>query len=276
MSALLDRALNLYSLTAFNVVIIMLALTTGGGMYFITTGLIHLVALLFIVMAVLRIFYHAYTYDPILEKLVHASFFALLVFAGSHITEYASMMFFNEYQDSVFANVANFYLISTLAIIAGATYFSGINHKTYAVLLRKASFVLIASLLLFSLYLFMNDKAISLEMEDAAPYLYAVGIVIAGVLAVVEVNKVKRLTPIMVGFTTYLLGALVLILVAILPYIFYDALASIGIPEYGSLYISHFLFYAALSLFILAFKELAPLGGVYEDLRRIDIHNNNS
>ncbi|MFA6519523.1 MAG: hypothetical protein WCT41_01715 [Candidatus Paceibacterota bacterium] len=267
-----DRFLNAYSLLIINLLIIVLALTVGGGLYFFETGLIHLIALIFIALAVLRIIYHHYTYDPILEKFVHASLFALIVFAGSHIIEYISMMFLNRYQDAVFANVGNFYLIGTFSIIIGATYFSGINHRTYASFLRMLSYAFIAGFFLFSVFLFANDRAIGLEVEDPAPFLYALMLVIAGVLAVIEIVKIRRLTPIMHGFTTYLLGGLVLLLIAILPNIFYDFLAIAGVPSYMSIYSSHFLFYAALSLFFLAFKKLSYMGGVYEDLKAVDVH----
>lgn len=270
MANTLDRLFNAYSLALINIVIIALALTTGGGLFFFETGLVHLIALIFIALAVLRILYHHYTYDPILEKFVRASSFALLVFAGSHIIEYVSMMFLNRYQDSVFANVANFYLISTFLIIIGATYFSSIDYKRYSSYLRKMSYVFVFALFLFSLYLFTNDKAVVLDAQHAAPFLYAFMLLIAGALAAIEIMKIRRLTPIMRGFTTYLLGALILILIAILPNIFYDPLADAGIPTYMSLYISHFVFYAALSLFFLAFRQLSHLGGVYEDLKRID------
>lgn len=266
-----DRFLNGYSLLIINIVIIALTLTVGEGLFFFETGLIHLIALIFIALAVLRIIYHHYTYDPILEKFVHASLFALIVFAGSHIIEYASMMFLDRYEDSIFANVANFYLIGTLSITVGATYFSGINHLSYAARLRKISIALIAALLAFSIFLLATDgRAISLETEDPAPYIYALFLIIAGVLAVIEIMKIRHLTPIMRGFTAYLLGGLILILVAILPNIFYELLEPFGIPNYASIYMSHFMFYGALSLFFLAFKKLSYMGGVYEDLKAID------
>ncbi|MDD3531533.1 MAG: hypothetical protein PHV99_03035 [Candidatus Pacebacteria bacterium] len=268
----LDRIFNGYSLLSINIVIIVLALTVGGGLYFFETGLIHLIALLFIALALLRMFYHHYTYDPILEKFVHASLFALLVFAGSHVIEYVSMMFLNRYVDAVFENVANFYLISTFAIIAGATHFSSINHKTYSSFLRKFSYAVIVGLFLLALFLLANDRAILLDTASGTSYAYAGMLAIAGALTSIEILRIRRLTPIMHGFTTYLLGALFTILVAILPNIFYEALGDAGVPSYVSIYASHFLFYAALSLFFLAFKKMAYLGGVYEDLKALDVN----
>lgn len=268
---ILDKHFNIYSLAGINAVVITLTLTAGNGLLFIETGLIHLIAIVFIVLAILRILYHRYTYDPILEKFIHASSFALLVFAGSHIIEYVSMMFLNRYQDAVFANVANFYLISTFSIIIGATYFTSIDYKKYSPFLRRLSYIVIAGFFLFSVFLFMNDKAISLDTEHLAPFLYAFALLVACAFSVSEIIKIRRLTPIMLGFTAYLSGALILIIVAILPNIFYEALADIGIPSYMSVYLSHFIFYAALSLFFLAFKHLSHLGGVYDELQANNI-----
>lgn len=269
MADTLDKVVNGYLLIAINAAVVVLVLTTGGGLYFLETGLIHLIALVFIALAVLRIFFHHYTYDPILEKFLRANVFALLIFAGSHIIEYVSTMLFDTYEDAVFANVANFYLIGIFSIIAGATFFSGIYHKSYAFFLRWSSYAIICSLLLFSAYLFTHDNAISFEMNRVAPYLYAFAILIAGVLAAIEIYKIRRLTPIMRGFTTYLLWALLLVLAAIVPNIFYDAMPAIGVSASLSIYISHFIFYAALSILFLAFKEFSHLGGLYEDVQRI-------
>ena len=55
MANTLDRFLNAYSLFIINLIIIGLALTVGGGLYFFETSLIHLIALIFIALAVLRI-----------------------------------------------------------------------------------------------------------------------------------------------------------------------------------------------------------------------------
>lgn len=271
MANTLDRLFNTYSLVVINLGIIALALTMEGGQFFFRTGLIHLIALIFIGLAVLRILYHHYTYDPILEKFVHAALFALIVFAGSHIIEYTSMMLLDRYEDSVFANVANFYLIGILSVTAGATHFSSINHLGYAAFLRRLSYALIAALLVFSVFLLATDgRAVSLEADAAGPYVYALLLAVAGALAVIEIVKIRRLTPVMRGFTAYLLAGLVTILVAVLPNIFYELLEPLGIPSHASVYISHFLFYAALSLFFLAFEKLSYMGGVYEDLKAID------
>lgn len=269
MADALDHIFNGYALIAINVLIVVLALTVGNGIYFLETGLIHLIALVFIGLAVLRIFFRHDTYDPVLEKFVRASLFALLIFAGSHIVEYVSMMVLTSYQDTVFANVANFYLIGIFSLIAGATYFSGFTHKTYAFYLRQSAYVCIGVLFLFSLYLSLYDSAISLEPDGAPPYLYAALILAAGTLAAIEIYKIRRLTHIMRGFTAYLLGALLLILAAILPNIFYDAFPAVGFPGVTSIYVSHFIFYAALSLLFLSFKKVSHLGGLYEDVQRV-------
>ena len=121
--SLLDRMFNPFSLILINILVIIAAEFTGGGMFFMNTGLIHGVAILFIILAVSRIFFHYYTYDPFFEKIVHGVLGASIIFAASHIYEYASMNIYHTYKDSTFINAINFYLIGFMLIIIGTESF---------------------------------------------------------------------------------------------------------------------------------------------------------
>ena len=270
MKLALDKIFNLYSLIAINIAIIILTLTVGGGKFFYESGLIHAIAILFIILAVSRAFGHYYTYDPILEKFFHASLVALAVFAASHLVEFFSIEVLKEYKDATFAEVANLYLVSLLFIIIGAEFFLKIRHS-WAVIIQKISGVAIFILLAFSAALLINDRLVSLEPERPTPYIYAGLIFIVGLTAIVEVLKIKQLVSITRSFTNYLSAAIVLIIFAAVPNIFYELLEKgFGIAEYKIVYFSHFAFYAALSLLFLAFGKLSFLGGVYEDLKKLE------
>lgn len=265
----LDKIFNPFTFLIINLTIIILALTIGGGRLFFDTGIIHIIAVFFILLSAFRIVMHYYTYDPVLEKFVHAVLAAMAIFAISHIVEFASLMIFKHYEDSVFINVANFYLISLFVVISGASHFLEISYPR-AKLLRNISMAIISALAVFVAVIFYNQKLISLEPNVMVPYIYTAFAIIAGILATITAFRVKKLTPIAIGFSNYLMAAIILIVLAIVPNVLYEFIIdTFGVAEFRIIYISHFAFYAALSLFFLAFRKLSYLGGVFEDLKKI-------
>jgi hypothetical protein len=65
-------------------------------------------------------------------------------------------------------------------------------------------------------------------------------------------------------FSLYIAISFALIAAAALQYVLYEALEDAGLPVLQIIYVSHFFFYAALSLLFLSFPKLARLGGIYE------------
>lgn len=127
MSEKLDKFFTPRSLLIINAAIILFSETMGN--LFLETGTIHFIAVLFIILAVSRIFIHYYTFDPVLEKFIHASSLALLFFAGSHFMEFLGYKLLNLPEDALFANVVNFYLISILFVIIGTELFLRIYYR---------------------------------------------------------------------------------------------------------------------------------------------------
>ncbi len=266
----LDRVFNFYSLFLINEIIIIAALTVENGIFFFRTGLIHGIAILFIGLAVSRVFFRYYTYDPILEKFIHASLFAMAVFAVSHVIEFVSMMVFKAYGDTVFANVANLYLIGILSMIIGSGHFVKHKYPVYTKVLKWFSFASIFILIALSLSFLLIYSHISLDPDGFLPYAYAVVLLLVGTLAIIEITKIKKLTDIAKGFGNYLTAAVALILLSALINIFYEvSLSFFGVAENVSIYIGHFVFYAALSLFFLSYQKFSYLEeiGVYKGIK---------
>lgn len=263
----LDTYLNPYTLAILNVLIIVVTLTVGHGEFFIQTGLVHIIALLFIALAVSRIFFHYNTHDPILEKYVHATMLAMGVFAMSHIVEFVSFVVLKQYQDAVFVNVTNFYLISMLIITIGAQQFVQYRHPIYSMWLRCAGLLGILALSVTTIAILVNDTLVSLEPDEAAPYIYLGLLIICTFLALRETAHIGRFTSVAKKFAGYITAAVALIFLATLPNIFYEVLEkTFNASETFSVYASHFTFYAALSLFFLAFRSFAHLGGIYKEI----------
>ncbi len=263
----LDKIFNPYSLLVINIVVIALSLTIGGGFFFHESGLIHLITIFFLVLAILRIFSYYYTYDPILEKFVLMSLISLITFSIAHLIMFISLDILHKHGYAVIVNLVNFYLISLIILIIGTEYFSKINYKLSSFLIKTLPIVIII-LLITTIIFFVNDQMVSLKIGSLMPYIYTALILIVGLLAIMEVSKIKKLTAVAVGFVNYLTGAIIFIIASTLIFILHSFIASFGIPEYQVSYFSHFTFYAALSLVFLAFTKLSYLGGLYEELRK--------
>lgn len=269
MKSTLDKIFNPYSLAVINVIIILLAEFAGGGRLFFNSGLIHLIAVLFIVLSVARIFVRYYTFDPILERFLYASLAAFIVFTVSHIVEYTSMMVFHIYQDATFANVVNFYLISILTLAVGAELFLKVYHGRGARLIMLLSGIIAAIFVLIAAFL-INPNLISLEPDSWMPYTYALALLGAGFYGIFKMLQIRKLVTIAVGFVNYLVAAIALIMLAAMFDVFYEFLEHyLGIADYQIIYFSHFAFYAALSLMFLAYAKLSYLGEFYEEIKKI-------
>lgn len=265
----IESRLSPITLFLANMVIIAVAEITGQ--LFFKLGIIHIIAILFIALSVIRIFVRYYSYDPILEKFFLTSLAALFVFALSHIVEYFSMSMgdFVYYSDSVLANTTNFYLISLMLVIIGAEAFLRIRDsrstKQINVLIG-----LIAALIVLIFVFTTKKDLVSLELESPMPYVYMVLVIFFGVMALKKVGRIGKHVGISTAFVKFLSASIILIMLATAPYILYDLLETkFGFPLYQIMYLSHFFFYASLSLFFLAFGKVKITGGVYEAAKEI-------
>ena len=117
----LERIFNHWTLLFLNVAIIVFVEATS--MFFMRTGLIHLIAILFIALGALRIFVHYDVYDRYLRPLIYGGILTLLIFAVSHVLEYASYSLLYLPYDAIAANVVNLYLTGLLIVILSVEHF---------------------------------------------------------------------------------------------------------------------------------------------------------
>lgn len=262
-----EKYLGITLFLALNILIIILTETVGGGTWFFETGIIHMIAIGFVALTGVRIYSHYYTYDPILEKFIHACLIAMAVFAISHLVEFFSFVVLKNYSDAIYINVANFYLGSILLITIGAESFIRILKGRSATLqhLLIAGIVILAAL---STSLLVNDTLLSLKMNSPVPYFYTAIIIATLSLCLYKVRQIKRLVDFMPEFINHLLVSVVLIGMAALISIYYEFFVDLlGIAEHQAIYLSHFAFYISLSTLYLAFGKTAHLGGMLEELQ---------
>ncbi len=267
--ARMEKIFNPTTLLFANIAII--AATEFTGQLFFRLGIIHIVAILFIALSVIRIFVRYYSYDPILEKFFQASLGALFVFTLSHIVEYFSMgaSAFAYYSDSVLINTVNFYLISLMLVIIGAETFLRIKDSRSAIQIK--GLIALIFLLVISIFVFTTKTdLVSLELDKPEPYVYMALILIFGLIALKKTRMIGKHVSISTAFTNFLTASIILTMLSAAPYILYDLLEKkFGIPLFQIMYLSHFFFYASLSLFFLAFGRIKIAGGVYKNLEKI-------
>lgn len=255
-----------WALIVTNGAIVVAALTAGGGTFFERTGLIHAIAVLFIALTAVRVFTRFYLFDPELKILLRATLTAMAVFAVSHLVEFATFALAHEYTDVVFANVINFYAISLLIMAYGA--------ETVIVRYRKAGEWKLAVLgtaaagflVLTGLFL-AGAVGVSLEPDAFAPYAYVVLVAVALALCIVRWRKLRAMYAWFHRFIDRVLLSAIMVALAAAPNVFYEHLEHIGVDERISIYLSHFTFYAALTVMYLAFDRIQDLGGLHKDIR---------
>lgn len=263
----LEKILGNWFFIIFNIIII--AIVEGMGTYFYDTGMLHVIAIFFIALAVIRIFIHYRTYDQFLDKIKNASIVALFIFAASHIMEYINFTVYYRYDDAVFITTIQFYLIGLASIDIGAELFlAKYDHRSYiqVILLYLLSITLAISNIAISL----NHNLITLKMNSVFPYLYTALAIILLTIGIRKIHRLKKKISISVGFLNYMMRSISLIAITTIPNIYYEVLEeAFDIPMFQTMYISHFIFFMSLSLMFLSYKQLANLTGLYAEAAKI-------
>lgn len=266
-----EKILNPRVLLSLNIFIIVA--TELSGKFFQEKGIIHLIAILFVVLGISRIFVHYDAYDRYLRLLIVGGSAALVIFSLSHLVEFLGYAYLKTYEDAIFVNVVNFYIMSILAVAIGAEYFLRTLKKNSTVMI--GTMIAGIAIFIFLVWLIFSNK-VQVSLEPDEPWLYVYGALVFGAsfLSLSRLIKVKKHVSIMTGFINYFVMAFVLITVSSAQYVFYELIEKIGIPDFQIVYIGHFLFYGALSLMFLAFVRLTNLGGIYKEAEEYKNNHN--
>ena len=252
------------AVVGLNVLLIVAAELTGD--LFHATAMIHGFALLFIFLAGARIFRRYHVYDPELRTYLRYGLAAMAVFAASHLIELFSIVVLKNYADATYATVIDLYGVSLLLLMAGSASLNRSIRKSSAAPV-VAAWACIALLLALAAGFLTGRVPVSLELDVAVPYAYAVGLTALAAAASLLARRIGNRYLAYAPFFNHMIVATLLVAAAALQYVFYEGLETLGAPEYQVIYLSHFFFYAALSAMYLAFgASLAPRG-VFEDVR---------
>lgn len=233
-------------------------------------GIIHIIAVLFIILGATRIFSHYSIFDPWLERFSHTVIIALLIFAMSHFVEFLTMVVRGEYTDNTFAITANFYMMSIFAIAGGVEILLKKYNKKRNGFYGFLPWIFLALLAFFTITLLFGTLQISLKSDEAPMFLYVIFSLSIGIYGLFMVNKMGKVAPVIKTFTDYVSISILLVLLAVLSNILYEVFEEVlFISEIQIIYISHFTFYFALSVLFLSFKKLDKPGGIFTELQKI-------
>lgn len=253
MQKVFDGLLSPWAFLALNVII--LALTEWSGETFMDNGIIHVIALIFVMLALTRIFVPALIADKTVRRFVIAALIALILFALSHIVEFVSFVINAQYADAAFINVANFYMVSLCSIIIGVELILRSYYARPSGLLIAAS-VMIAFFGSLCAWFLIFPESASLEPTSLTPYLYIIGVLAVTGFAFVNLLETARIQEELSSFCHYLSVAVGLIALSALVNVLYEVLKdAAGLPDFQSVYLAHFAFYASLSVLFLSFGK---------------------
>ncbi len=264
--SLLEKIFNHWVILAINIVIILFVETTG--MFFMSTGLIHLIAIIFLALGGSRIFVHYNVYDSFLKPFIISGIAIIILFTISHIVEYVSYAYFSLPYEVIAANVVNFYIAGLVTISLGVSYFLKKVVKNLAIFNYLAPFVIIACFLAAGIF-YMNQQMVEVNASGWLMYLQGGIVLLVTACGIGLLFLLKKHVSMLAQFINYFTIAFILIACSAILYVCNDVLGEIGVMYMQVMYTSHFLFYGAISLMFLAYAHLAHLGGMLEELEKI-------
>lgn len=245
--------------------LLIIVVVEASGDFFYRTGLIHFLAVIYVILALAVVFRHRYYIaDPISERFLTASVYALIIFSLAHVLEFFSLEILKISEPVVFVNVVNVCAISILVLVIGVEYIHRSLYKSssfYINFLWSTLFVLVVAIPLF----IGKPNLVSLESRSYFPYIYSLILAIVAGFGLLRIQIAKRIT-ILKRFVNFLSIGIILILVAGLIHIFHYFLVEKGLPHYQVIYLMHFAFFIALSYLFTAFESLSQVKGLYKEI----------
>ena len=268
----LEQIFNHWTLLTINILIIVAVETTGT--FFTRTGLIHLLAVIFVGLGLLRLWVHPDVHDRFLKPFINRGILALLILAASHILEYISFRYLRLPRQTIYANIINFYLASLLLVTSGIEVFLKNYREAFAKGSNTSKIIIFAttsgvmSFLVLIVFLAMSPKVIQLNPSSWQMYTYVLITVLVATLGIWRLTFLKKHVSIMVEFVNYFIAAFILISTGAILSALEEVIVAQGTPSIQITFAHHFLFYGSLSLIFLAYQQLIHLGGSYEELEK--------
>ena len=269
MSLKFEHVFNHWTLLTINIVII--AAIQLNHMFFLQTGLIHLLAIIFVALGLFRLWFHPQIHDQYIKPIIRQGIFALLILATAHILEYLSYRIGLPRQ-TIYANNINFYLTGLLLIILGGEAFlreylkafkpERQRYSTITIFICKIGLVIFPLLML--LY-FISPTLVNLHPDSWHMYVYILAAVTVSLLGISRLRSFKHHATFMSNFINYFTAAFIIVGLCALLSAGEEFLVGLEIPSTQIALVNHFLFYGALSLMFLAYQRVLNVHDLEEE-----------
>lgn len=261
-----DKLINPTLLVIVNLLIILASEFVGGGVYFDETGLIHAVAIVFVVLIIIRIL-SDYAYGDAILKTFSKIQVGFFLFLGIiHVYEYLGLNVLPMRAEIVEFTVLAAYLLWFLGNVVALEFM----FRSYT---KKATFWCIPGCLLTALLagylLWLNFSHTLIDaLPSWVPHAALLAVFVLAIGTSVALSRLKVIMPIFGGYGKYAIAANVF--VAIVAFSEYTEATGLltdrGFSATQNLYLSHYPVFIALSLLLIAVGKFKRPTGIYADL----------
>ncbi len=261
-------------LVAINAIVIVVVELAGNGLLFFQTKAVNILELLFVLLAITRIFSKYGITDPVLRRFLRGSMLAMIMLAAAPVVQLAAGPIMRLSESTVLLNTVNLYIVSFLVIIISVEGFlaSYAKRSPLTVWLPVIIFLLFVGI---SSYNVATDASFPLDATSPLPGLYVASFLTIAALGFEHLLQVIRVMPFLKLFVYHLIVGTMLIAASAVPYIMIQVIqSSRAWPLHQIVYAGHFMAYAALSVMFLGFGHLTQLGGVYQDIKEAEVEAN--
>lgn len=255
-----------YVLIALNVAIIFGAEFAGGGTYFAETGLVHAIAILFVVLIIVRIFSDYAFSDHILRGFLKIQLSFFLFLGLVHVYEYLGLHVYMLDEEVVELSAMASYLLWVLGLLLALEFVFRIYQKKSAMFMTVLSLLLVGGFV--GLIVANISSAVAESLPAWLPIVMLIAIVGFGIAGILLSRKIVGIMPVFKEYSRYSVPAVILLILTAFAEYFESThyLNAFGISDVQNLYISHFLIYAALSILLIGFGKLKKPQGIYAEM----------
>lgn len=253
----LENLLAPYSLAGIILAFVLLAEFAGGGLFFLESGLIHGMTIVFVGLIIIRILSDYASSDPVLKIFLRVQLAASVLLGLTHVYEYLGLYVLGLRSFIVELSVIAIYfvwflcLLLSLELVSRAYYGGGRN-----IIVWVLSTIIVGALVAV-IGINVSDTVASYTPLLMAQILLSFMVALA-IMEVSSLESLQEVLPVFKSFSSYVIPATILLFFsAFFEYIeSADILSLFNIQNTQITYFSHFLIYAVLALLLIGIGKL--------------------
>jgi hypothetical protein len=260
----------LWSIIATGTLLVLGLELFGKGEWFIEEGYAHIVAVGFAFLAAGRLLARKLTADSEFRPVAIFGVFSMAAIAITHGLEYAGEFVISIPHGSEGMLFMNIYSVGLLGLILGFERIMRTMRRS-GVWIQGLFFMLMIALVALTYNIFY-PRGYTFTPNPLSDLLYLCMFTLLTLLTVSVIRRACTVFTVLRSFGRHLYLAIGLVYVSVLPEVFMGHIERLGIPEWRIELIAHYLVYAGLFTFYLAFERLRHFGGIYEELEMEELN----